>query len=95
MNRKDRIEAALRAAFAPQSLEIADDSAKHAGHAHRMTQPGHAGPEGETHYSVAMISAAFVGLNRVARQRAVNEALKAEFDSGLHALGLKLKAPGE
>jgi len=95
MSRKDRIEAALRAAFSPQRLDISDDSARHAGHAHRMTQPGHAGDGGETHFSVAMTSAAFSGMNRVARSRAVHEALAAEFEGGLHALGLKLAAPGE
>ncbi|MEL6774627.1 MAG: BolA/IbaG family iron-sulfur metabolism protein, partial [Pseudomonadota bacterium] len=30
-----------------------------------------------------------------ARQRAVNRALQAEFDAGLHALSMELKAPGE
>ena len=95
MNRKDRIEAVLRAAFSPQHLDISDDSARHSKHAHRMTQPGHAGDGGQTHYSVAMTSAAFTGMNRVARSRAVHEALAAEFADGLHALGLTLAAPGE
>ncbi|MES1203681.1 MAG: BolA family protein, partial [Pseudomonadota bacterium] len=40
-------------------------------------------------------AAAFAGLSRVARQRAVNEAVREEFASGLHALALELKAPGE
>ena len=95
MSRTDRIAAALQAAFAPEKLEVVDDSARHAGHAGRMTQPGHAGPEGETHFTGAMTSAAFAGMNRVARSRAVHDALAAEFAGGLHALGLKLKAPGE
>jgi BolA protein len=34
-------------------------------------------------------------MNRVARSRAVHEALDAEFKSGLHALALDLKTPGE
>ena len=63
-----------------------DDSAKHAGHAG-------ASPEGETHYTVKIVSQTFAGMNRVAIQRAVNAALKAEFDTGLHALSIKASAP--
>ena len=94
-NRTDRIRATLTSAFAPELLELKDDSAKHANHAHRMSEPGHAPAVGETHYRLAMISAKFAGMNRVARSRAVHEALDAEFKSGLHALALDLKAPGE
>ena len=49
---------------------------------------GHAGaaPGGETHYSVRIRASAFAGLSRLARHRAVNDVLKAEFASGLHAL---------
>ncbi|HVY02391.1 MAG TPA: BolA family protein [Caulobacterales bacterium] len=87
-SRAERIAAKLNALFAPAALEVADESAKHEGHAG-------ARPGGETHFRIEMESARFRGLNRVARQRLVNEALKAEFDAGLHALSLKLKAPGE
>lgn len=88
MSRSDRIAAALEVAFAPVSLRVIDDSAQHAGHA-----GARAG--GETHYTVEMVSAAFAGQSRVARSRAVNAALRAEFDSGLHALSLRLEAPGK
>jgi stress-induced morphogen len=94
MNRKERIEAALRAAFSPEALVVEDDSAHHAGHA-GVTGAGHAGQGGETHYNVAMRAARFTGMNRVARSRAVHEALAAEFAGGLHALALTLRAPGE
>jgi stress-induced morphogen len=88
MTRAQRMEAVLQAAFAPASLEIVDESAKHAGHAG-------ARPGGETHYQVTMVADTFEGLSRVDRQRRVNEALAAEFDGGLHALSLRLKAPSE
>ena len=54
---------------------------------------GHAGerPGGETHYHLAMHAEAFEGLSRVARQRLVYDALREEFDTGLHALSLDLK----
>nr|WP_314073890.1 BolA family protein [uncultured Roseococcus sp.] len=87
-NRADRIRSALTARFAPARIEVVDDSAKHAGHA--GAQPG-----GETHYSVLLVSDAFTGMNRVARSRAVHEALGDEFTSGLHALALTLRAPSE
>ncbi len=78
----------LREFFAPASLRIIDDSARHAGHAG-------ARPEGETHYSVLVVAKAFHGMNRVARSRAVHQAVAAEFDTGLHALSLTLRTPEE
>ena len=86
--RAARMEAALRAAFEPAELSIRDDSGRHAGHAG-------ARPEGETHFSVRIVSETFSGLNRVARSRAVNTVLASEFTDGLHALSLQLRAPGE
>jgi BolA protein len=87
-DRLDRLNAVLAARFAPEFLKISDDSAQHEGHAG-------AAPGGQTHYTVEMISNEFAGKSRVARQRAVNEALASEFASGLHALALRLRAPGE
>jgi BolA protein len=86
--RADRIRQALDAAFPPARVEVQDDSHRHAGHAG-------ARPEGETHYSVLVVSEAFVGMNRVARSRAAHAALEAEFGGGLHALSLRLLTPLE
>lgn len=86
--RAARIESILRDRFAPSVLQVADDSAKHAGHAG-------ARPGGETHYSVLVVSERFNGVGRVDRHRLVNEALAEEFGAGLHALALALRAPGE
>ena len=85
-DRQARIEAALNAAFEPASLSVTDDSHKHAGHAG-------AAPGGETHYSVEIVAEAFAGLSRVQVQRAVMMVLQPEFDTGLHALALKARAP--
>jgi BolA protein len=82
------MSATLTASFAPAELRITDDSVRHAGHSG-------ARPEGETHYSVVVVSAAFRGLDRVGRSRAVHEALAPEFASGLHALALTLRTPEE
>ena len=81
------MRARLEAALAPERVEIVDDSAKHVGHASAR--------DGRGHYSVAIVSAAFEGKNRVARQRLVYAALKAELDAGLHALALTTLTPAE
>ncbi len=88
MTRRERIESLLRARFAPTLLEVVDDSARHAGHA--GAQPG-----GETHYRVIVVSERFHGLSRVECQRLVYGALEDELRSGLHALQLSARAPGD
>jgi len=87
-SRAQRLEAALTQAFSPTRLRVQDDSVLHTGHAG-------AAPGGETHYTVLVVSPAFRGLSRVARHRAVNAALAAEFGAGLHALALTLRTPEE
>jgi len=77
--RTERIRAALTAVFSPAELNIVDESHLHHGHAG-------AAPGGETHYAVKIRAEAFNRLSRLAKHRAVNEALKGEFASGLHAL---------
>jgi BolA protein len=86
----EEIERRLRAALAPTALEIVDDSHRHAGHA------GHRGDDAESHFTVRLASAAFSGLSRVARQRAVYEALGDLIaPDRIHALSIVAKAPGE
>jgi BolA protein len=82
------IDNKLRTRFAPTRLSIDDESARHRGHAGYREG-------GESHFRVEIVSAAFEGKNRVARQRLVYEALKDEFAAGLHALALTTLAPGE
>jgi BolA protein len=88
VSRASRIEKLLKEQFAPALLALDDESSRHAGHAG-------ARPEGETHYRLRLVSPAFEGLSPVARQRLVYHAVGAEFEAGLHALSLDLKAPGE
>lgn len=90
VTRKDRIEAALQAAFQPSLLDVKDESYKHAGH---MPHSGGADQSGETHYWVRLNSAAFEGKTRIARHRMVNEALAREFETGLHALAIVAEVP--
>jgi BolA protein len=88
INRAARIEALLHQHFAPDFLQVTDDSDRHAGH-------GGARPGGQTHYSVLLVAACFAGQGRVARSRAVHAALAEEFADGLHALALQLRSPAE
>jgi BolA protein len=86
-NRATRITASLSERFAPAEVSVTDDSAR------TPAIPRAAG--GETHYSVRIVSPAFAGQSRVARSRAAHEALAAEFETGLHALSLRLLTPEE
>jgi BolA protein len=82
------IRGKLTSRFAPVHLDIVDESHRHAGHAG-------ARPEGETHFKVTIVSGSFGGLNRVARQRLVYDALAEELATRVHALSLTTLAPGE
>jgi BolA protein len=87
MSRAQRIRDAL-AALAPTELSVVDDSARHAGHAG-------ASAEGETHFNVTIVSPVFEGRTRIERQRMVYALVDAELRSGLHALQLTTRTPGE
>lgn len=78
----------LERELTPLTLEIQNDSDKHAGHA---GSPG----TGESHFHVSLVSESFEGLNKVARFRMVHKILKSEMDGPVHALSLDLKTPNE
>ncbi|MDB5681273.1 MAG: BolA family transcriptional regulator [Sphingomonas bacterium] len=84
----NEIHARLTDALTPSRLEVINDSHHHAGHT------GDDGT-GESHWTVIVESARFVGLNRVARQRLVNQALADLLSSRIHALAIRARAPGE
>ncbi|MDT2020620.1 BolA family transcriptional regulator [Methylocella sp. CPCC 101449] len=92
MTVKDTMIAKLTAALAPASLDVIDDSAKHAGH---MLHPGGVEPRGETHFTVRITAEAFAGKSRLQRHRLVNDALAQELRDGVHALAIEAKAPNE
>jgi BolA family transcriptional regulator, general stress-responsive regulator len=91
----DRIKAKLQSAFSPESIEIIDESHKHAGHAHVVTRPGTADSSGGTHFHIKMVAEAFRGKSRIDRHRAINDLLAPELEAGVHALAIEVKAPGE
>ncbi len=84
MTRTEKIEAALQAAFAPRVLEVVDDSEAHRGHA--GYQDG-----GESHFNVVVESEKFRGLSRIAKHRAVHEAIGKPLMSEIHALALTVR----
>jgi BolA protein len=88
MSIADTIRTKLTDRFTPARLEISDESYRHAGHEG-------ARPEGETHFSVTIVSAAFLGQSRVARQRLVYQTLAEELTARVHALSLTTLAPDE
>lgn len=83
-----RIEEKLRDALSPQEIEVIDESHLHAGHAG-------ARPEGETHFRLYIVAAAFEAQSRVARQRRVNSILADELAGPVHALAMKTLTPAE
>lgn len=89
--RSDRMRACMTACFAPELVEVVDESALHAGHAGLRES----GATGETHYAMMVVSEGFRGTSRVQRSRLVHDALEPEFRRGLHALSLSLRTPEE
>ena len=74
-------------ALAPESLELLDESGRHAGH------EGARGGGG--HYQLIIVSAAFTGLPLQARHRMVYQALGPLMQREIHALAIKAYTPQE
>lgn len=85
---QQEMESLLSAAFPDADFVVSNDSAQHHGHV------GDDG-SGESHFSLTIEWAGFAGMNRVARQRAVNKALGDLPGQRVHALAIKASAPGE
>lgn len=88
MTVKDIISKKLQEAFAPERLDVIDESHLHEGHA------GHQ-PGGETHFRVDIVSDGFEGKSRIERHRMINAALAAELAGPIHALALKARTKAE
>ena len=81
----DLIRIRLDEAFSPRELEVVDDSERHRGHA--GYQEG-----GESHFNVRIRADAFAGQTRIARHRAVHNALGKDLVARIHALALDIDA---
>ena len=84
MSMQQQIEAKLQQAFAPDHLEVRNES-----HMHR-TEPG-----AESHFKVVLVSGSFAGQRLLARHRRVNEVLATELAGPVHALALHTYTPEE
>ena len=88
MDVRTQIAEKLTAAFAPQNLDVEDESHQHAGHS------GHR-EGGSTHFRVHIVSESFRGKSRIERHRMINQTLSGELAGGVHALAIHASAPGE
>ena len=84
--RVERIRQALTARLMPLSLEIRDDSARHA---------GHAGAREGGHFSVTVVSDRFAGCTRMQRHQLVYEAVSELLRTDIHALSIQARTPQE
>ena len=84
--RQTKLRDALVNGFPEASIEIEDDSARHA---------GHASAGGGGHFNVNVIWPGFEGLNRVARHRAVYAAAGDLMQTEIHALAVVAQTPEE
>jgi BolA protein len=82
----DQLRVALDRELAPLSLDIIDDSAKHA---------GHAGAREGGHFRVAVVSKVFSGRPQLERHRLVYAAVAPLMGHGVHALSIDAHSPDE
>lgn len=83
MSVRDVIATKLSEKFAPNHLEVIDESSRHQGHA--GWREG-----GETHFRVRIASLDFAGKTRLAQHRAIMEVLDPELKAGVHALAIEV-----
>ena len=86
MNRMEAMRGRL-AVLDPVSLDISDESHRHAGHAGAR--------DGGGHYVLHIVSAQFAGKNMAARHRMIYLALAEMMKSEIHALTIQAQAPDE
>jgi BolA protein len=81
---RDRMTSRLNAAFAPERLEVIDESEGHRGHA-----GWHEG--GETHFRLRMRAPGLGAMGRLQRHRAVHAALGPDILDRIHALAIEIE----
>ena len=74
--------------LSPSAVDLADDSADHAGHAEATRHGG-------GHFSLTVVSEAFVGQSRVRRHQSVYALLSDLIPRRIHALSLRTLTPDE
>lgn len=86
MSRIDEIRQRL-SVLVPDAIDIADESAKHAGHAGARSGGGH--------FRLTIVSQQFEGRSTLARHRMVYDALGDMMHGPIHALAIRAATPGE
>ena len=81
-----QLRTALERSLAPISLEIVDDSARHA---------GHAGAREGGHFRVMLVAEAFRGHSQLERHRMVYAAVAPLMRGAVHALNIQARTPDE
>jgi BolA protein len=81
------IKQKLNQAINPESIEIIDDSAAHAGHAGAR--------KGGGYFNVTIVAAAFNDKTLVQRHQLIYQALGDMMKSEIHALGINALTPSE
>lgn len=87
MSTSDHIKQLLEKSFPIHSLEVIDESHKHAGHAEAKKSGG-------GHFRVIIISSDFESKTLIQRHRMVYDALK-PIATQIHALSISTKIPSE
>ncbi|MGB3146339.1 MAG: BolA family protein [Paracoccaceae bacterium] len=82
MRARDEIAERLHAAFAPEGLEVIDESEFHRGHAGYRAG-------GESHFRIRIKAAQLAKMSRLERHRAIHQALGPELIARLHALAIE------
>lgn len=83
MRVEDEIRQKLEVAFAPTRLAVVDESERHRGHAGYREG-------GQSHFRITISAQGFKGQSRIARHRAVHEALGPDLIGRIHALALEI-----
>ncbi len=75
------------AALEPQSIDLLDETGKHAGHAGARA--------GGNHFRLTIVSSRFSGKDQIARHRMIYAALGSLMQREIHALAIQALTPDE
>lgn len=85
--RLEKIRGRLQDGLQPETLELADDSHLHAGHAGAR--------DGRGHFRVYIVSKQFATMRPLQRQRLVYQVLGELMQTDIHALSISAQTPDE
>ena len=80
--RQNRIETTMTRALSPAFIDVVNESYQH-----------NVPENSETHFKITIVSSEFESQTLIMRHRTINELLKKEFSTGLHALSIHAYTP--